>query len=255
MTEPPAFRTLPPRRAALALFGAALLAACGHSVPEERFAPLDFDYLTKLKLNVANIEIDDSWTPRNGGRQVGAMSPANPLDALRLMGQQRLVPRGTSGRARFVIEDASIVQTAGQYSGNFLVHLDVATSDGSRSGYAEARVSRSTAITDDSAAGRRAALYELTKQMMADMNVEFEYQVRRSLRDYLQSTDGTAPAPEAVQSQDLDAPGSSLEPSAPPLPAEAAPRYAPTLTPGGPAYLSPPPAPLPAYPRPTPLVP
>ena len=48
-----------------------------------------------------------------------------------------------------------------------------------------------------------AAWYDLTKQMLDDMNVELEFQIRRSLKDYLQTT-GTAPTPAPVQKQDWE---------------------------------------------------
>jgi hypothetical protein len=41
--------------------------------------------------------------------------------------------------------------------------------------------------------------------MMEDMNVEFEYQVRRSLRDWLQEPT-TAPPPPPVERQPLGPP-------------------------------------------------
>ena len=37
----------------------------------------------------------------------------------------------------------------------------------------------------------RTVLYDMTKSMMSDMNVEFEYQIRRNLKDWL--TNGAAP--------------------------------------------------------------
>ena len=42
--------------------------------------------------------------------------------------------------------------------------------------------------------------------MMDDMNVEFEFQARRALRNWLQSAE-PAPAPAPVQQQELPAPG------------------------------------------------
>ena len=78
--------------------------------------------------------------------------------------------------------------------GSFAVQLDVTTSDGTRSGFAEARVSRTRAIRDDSPRpGCGPNFTNMVKQMMTDMNVEFEYQIRRSLRDYLQATAPAAP--------------------------------------------------------------
>jgi hypothetical protein len=195
------------RRSALLL--PLLLASCGGDhEPPRAFPPLTYDYLTKIRLDVARIDVDDSWTPKQYGRQhVEYLSPVAPLDALRRMGQDRLIPGGSNGHAVFVIDDASIVQVGGRWEGNFAVHLDVSSGDGTRSGYAEARVSRVRSLPDDdSAEGIRAALYDMTRQMMDDMNVEFEYQIRRSLRDYLQSVSPGAPTPAPVQTQDLAPP-------------------------------------------------
>ncbi len=217
----------------------AALAGCGGEAPApEVFAPLDFSYLTKLRLNVASLEIDDTWTPpADSGQHVEYLSPVQPIDALRQMAQQRLVAAGSSGRARFVIEDASILQGPGRLDGSFAVRLDVSTSDGASSGFAEARVARSQPLNPDDADGGRATAYALTRNMMDAMNVEFEYQVRRSLQDYLQATAGSAPLPPAVQSQPLPPPG-TVSPL-PPLPPPAtyaptpAPTFAPTLAPPG----------------------
>ena len=38
-----------------------LLAACGDDPAPARYPPPSYDYLTKVELKVARIEIDDSW--------------------------------------------------------------------------------------------------------------------------------------------------------------------------------------------------
>ena len=221
-----------PRRAAMLLpwFAAALLAACADTPPPD-FQPLDFGYLTKLRLTVAAIEVDDSWTPKPvaDGIHVEALAPVQPIDALRKMAQQRLIPAGIDGHAVFVIDDASLLRSGGRFVGNLQVHLDISSGDGTKTGYAEARVSRTRTIVDDSADATRVALYELVKQMMADMNVEFEFQIRRSLRDYLQGGTETAPPPAPVQQPDLNAAPAGTPP--PPAPQDLTPSAAPPAAP------------------------
>jgi hypothetical protein len=96
---------------------------------------------------------------------------------------------------------------------------------------------RSRRIDDDSREGIRAELYDMVKQMMASMNVELEFQIRRSLRDYLESGQpGAPPTPGPVEQQDLPPPASvppsTLAPTLAPAPAPARPAAVPFAVPG-----------------------
>ena len=184
-----------PRRLALLLPLAA--AACGGGEPLREMPPLRYDYLKPLPLNVARVDIGKTPPPS----PIEAQSPTPAGTAARQMATDRLLAGGTSGRALFVIDEARVDRVSGGLQGTIAVHLDVVTTEDVRAGFATARVIRTSSIPGD----LRAALYDLTRQMMDDLNVEFEFQVRRSLRDWLQDTT-TAPVPEPVQQQDLDTP-------------------------------------------------
>ena len=184
----------------------ALAACAGGDTPPMTYPRVSYDYLTKLHLNVASIQIDDSLPPSPDPHDVSMLAPTPPVDALRQMAQDRLVASGSSGRAVFVVDQASIIQVRNRYEGHLTAHLDVTTSDGARAGYAEARVSRTSTFDKDGPNAMRADLNALVTQMMSDMNVEFEYQVRRSLRSYLQSTTPAAPPPPPIQTEQLTPP-------------------------------------------------
>jgi hypothetical protein len=163
------------------------------------FEPLRFDYLTPIGLNVASVLIEQRFVP--GAADLGRYDPVQPVQALRQMAEDRLHALGASGRAVFVILDASIVRNGGSYIGSLAAGLDLYASDNTRAGFAEARASRTRTI-DDGPIGP--ALYEMTKRLMDAMNVEFEYQVRRSLREWLVAAPASAPAP--VEEQALPPP-------------------------------------------------
>ena len=93
------------------------------------------------------------------------------------------------------------------------VYQDILLADGSRAAFAEARVQRRRSTSSGDVRG---SLYDLVHDMMDDMNVELEFQVRRSLKDWLQVAD-TAPPPPPVQQEDLSPPPGA--PLAPPRPA------------------------------------
>lgn len=187
------------RRAALALPIA--LAACGG---EERgdeqasYEPLRYNYLPPIQLNVASIDIEQRFIPAHVPPDVSAQAPIQPVDALRAMASDRLQAFGTSNKAVFAILNAALTEVDETVRGAFSVSVSIVDSDGQQRGFAEAHVERTRT---GPMRNLRQVLYDLTKSLMDDMNVEFEYQIRHNLRDWL-----TSPAaPDApVQQAPLD---------------------------------------------------
>ena len=187
-----------PRRMAL-LLPVALAACVGDDEVRQDFPALRYGYLTPLRLNVGAVDVGEPPPPG----PLDAQNPAPPGPALRQMALDRIGAGGTTGRAVFHTDAAQIVQGGGGLQGVMAVHLDILDPGGGRVAFAEARVSR---LSDRSRGGLRAALYNMTRSMMDDMNIEFEFQVRRSLKAWLQDAT-TAPAPAPVEQQDLKKPG------------------------------------------------
>ena len=162
------------------LIGVLMLAGCSDQpVMRTSFPALSYTYLPALRLSVASVDFRE-W---NG----------------QALATDRLVASGSSGRAVFVIDQASLVRTPTGLLGNFAVHIDIQSADHQHVAYASAKVTRTyTGDIDD----LRGTLYDMTKQMMDDMNVELEVQVRRTLYDWVQNV-STAPPPAAVQSESL----------------------------------------------------
>lgn len=204
-----------PRRAAVVLGAAALplllLAGCVPPAPPQSFPPLSFTYLPKLKLDVAAVDVDNAWTPHpvGNGEHVENQAPEAPIDALRRMVQDRLIAGGSGGQAMVTIDDAALTRVTDRFEASFAVHMDIHSADGTRSGYAEAKVARTRTISDYSPRAVRQALYDLVKATMNDMNIEFEYQIRHSLKEWLQATTPAAPPPPPVEQQPLAVPEKS----------------------------------------------
>jgi hypothetical protein len=219
------------------------LAGCGgDEPPPASFAPLHYEYLRPLRLNVGSIDVQDHSAPAGDG-DVASQAPVPPAQALVQMAHDRLFAAGLSGQAIFVIDQASIVRGPDDtLNGQLAVHIEVLTAGGARAGYAEARVARQHVPGSDDE-DLRTVLYGMTKQMMDDMNVELEYQIRHTMSDWLvANTIVPAPvtvaplqAPAPPPSPDTSIPGVDLSP-APGPPPEAAPDQAPP-----PQQMSPPP--------------
>ena len=176
-----------------------VLAACG-SEPEPVYAPLRYDYLPPIPLNVATIEVNQQFVPSGARPDVTAQDPVPPITALKAMAQDRLKAFGTTGRAVFVIEDASLIQRGDSIDAVLRVGLIMYGPDDQRAGYAEARVDRHRSGDIDNL---HKVLYDITKAVMDDMNVEFEYQIRHNLKSWIIEPDAPA-AP--VEQTPLDQP-------------------------------------------------
>ena len=176
-----------------------LLSACGGR-SQRVYPPLHYGHLTALRLNVAAIQIEQRYVPSGVAPDVSQIDPMPPVQALRNMAAERLQAFGSSGRAVFVIQEASLIRQRNMLLGSFAVQLDVYTSADTRAGFAEARVSRTyTGDLDD----LTAKLYDITTEMMDTMNIEFEFQLRRSLRTWLLPEGAVQPP---VQQEPLVAP-------------------------------------------------
>lgn len=151
------------------------------------------------------------------------------------MANDRLVAGGSANRALFTIEDASIIRRADRYQATLAVRLDIQDDSGVRLRGVEARVTDVRPVSGDSSDAVRRDLYALTRQAMDDMNVEFEFQIRRHLNAQMEPTTPAAPAPAPVGTEDLGPPG-----SAPVAPTDQG-TGLPSPTPLAPTPLAPPP--------------
>lgn len=190
-----------PRRPLVPLLISIALTACArHRERGPALEPLSYDYLTPIRLNVASVEVQQRYTP--GPADLSPLAPTPPAAAIRQMAQDRLQALGTSGRAVLAVNDSSIVRRGDAYEGSFAVELDIYTSADDRTAFAEARARGRRAIT--SGESEREALYALTRTLMDQLNVEFEYQIRRNLRSWV--LDAPAAPAEPVDEETLPPP-------------------------------------------------
>jgi hypothetical protein len=224
-----------------------LLASCGDDeVPAPvrgDFVPLRYGYLPQISLNVERVEMDTDFVPPTGDTEISGLSPVSIPGTLFAMARDRLKPVAAGGVATFRILNISISKRRDGIVGMLAVRLDVHDADGTNSGYAEAQV---TATKSGPMPDQRAAVYDMVKSMMDNMNVELEFQLRNKLRAWIVDPSATQPVNR----------GGTL-PSPPPAPPAVAPP-APTpvpVTPPPPPAPTPPPAVAPPPPTPVPVTP
>ena len=184
-------------------------AACASGDPEA-LPPLvtGYRHLTPIRLNVAEIEVP---SPDPASIRVDEAAPIRPEQEMLRMAQERLSAAGTENQARFLVQTADFLRAplagqgglAGLFTGDpgerlsvrLQARLEIVSAEGRRVGFVEADVRRQRSLPDGStAAERRRAAEEIVRQAMDDLNVEFEFQVRRNLRPWLAEAGG-APVP------------------------------------------------------------
>ncbi|HUB12056.1 MAG TPA: hypothetical protein VMB34_08870 [Acetobacteraceae bacterium] len=239
------------RRASLLL--PCLLAACGGG--EQTFPPLRYNYLPPIRLNVAGISVEQRFYPSGLPPDITSQDPVHPVEAMHAMADDRLQAVGTSGQAVFAITNAALTKRGDVITCALAVELEIYPTPGVRSGFAQAVASRQhIGSVDDMAA----TLYDVTKNAMNALNVEFEYQVQRNLQPWLATTTAVQPP---VQQQPLETAPAEQQPEAPPAPPGGPPSGMPQ--PGPPsappqtlnAPTSAPPAAAPGAPPPRPTLP
>ncbi len=200
------------------------LAACGGDPEPVALSPLvsGYRHLTPLRLNVQDIEVAD---PAPGAVQISAPAPAlRPDVEMRRMANERLVPVGTEGQGRFIISQARFTRERLSGGGGLtslfagepgerltcqlVCRLEILSPEGRRVAFVEAEARRGRTLPDGASPGARArAAEDVVREAMDQLNVEFEFQLRRTLRAWIQDavTTPAAPPPESVEREDLSA--------------------------------------------------
>jgi hypothetical protein len=188
----------------LALGAPLLLLGCGGREPPPPAPRIQgYAWLTPLRLNVADLEVIEQ--PVDG--RVDPPAPLVPSAEVARMGRDRLIPSGTTGRARFVVEAATLIHSGDAIAVLLRARVEVLDND-RRVAFAVAEVRRNLTGAGGSGSARARAAEEVVARAMDDLNVEFELQVRRNLRDWLLDTTPSAPvapvdSPDGIQRQDL----------------------------------------------------
>ena len=188
------------RSAALLLLCALALPALSAVAPAQTQpqAGLSFAAQEPITLDVADIEIVNSYVPPMQDPNVEHLIPVTPADVVKLWAQDRLRAGGQAGRARVIIRQASVKEmplprTKGirgwftkdqseRYEGTLDVEIRIDRNARGYSGHASTIVSRSTSVREDvSLAERDKALLDLVRAMAQDLNSQLETTIKNNL--------------------------------------------------------------------------
>ena len=170
------------------------------------YPPLNYGYLGPIVLKTQSLAIEDHTQLNPVEGNIGYKSPIPPIQAVRHMANERLVAAGGANSdkvARFVIDQASILhEPGGDLVGKVAVHLDILNPNGHCIAYVSAQAGQTLHPDPSLPVESPQNLYDVTRDMMKTLNVEFEYQVRHGLKKWLMPNDGLQ-TDTTVQSQNI----------------------------------------------------
>ncbi len=180
------------------------LGACAQGAPRPSFAEPSFRHHQPIRLAVDEIEIVSDYRSPLSRPNVEHELPVAPERALRRWAAERLVAMGGPGRrARFVIEEAGVTETALaretglratfttqqalRYDGLLRATLEIRTERANTSdGFATATVTRFRTVPENVSLNERDRFrHALVEGLMADFNAELERQIRANLAPFL----------------------------------------------------------------------
>ena len=183
---------------ALALPALLVLGGCETAPRSQTFPDIGFTRLAPIALNVASVEVVTHYTPPFAGPNVDHLFPVPPRTVMERWGAERLRAAGSGGRARFIILNAAVVESAlattpgiegmvrkeeaERYDGTVEARLEIYDAAGTRMAFASAYATRfQTVLEDASPNERHKAWFKLLDGMMADFNQEMERAIRGQL--------------------------------------------------------------------------
>lgn len=200
----PQSRSAPWRRFACLALLALSIGACSTPVAERSFPPISFASQPPIRLNVATIDVVQSYLPSNADPHVDQLFPEPPVKAAARWAHDRLQAAGQDGTLTYDVVDASAIDTklprssgltaltsidqTNQFDLTVTVKLTAVSGDNLHRGTAEATVKRSHTISEKTTPAERNGIwYDMTQQAMDEINAQLESQIERNLAWFKQT--------------------------------------------------------------------
>ncbi|MDA0702402.1 MAG: hypothetical protein O3A96_04055 [Proteobacteria bacterium] len=188
-----------PALAGLAL----LLAACSNAPPPAAAYPeITFADRGSIVLDVGAIEIRSSFNPSFSDPDVEHLFPIPPQRAAERWARDRLVAHGGRRIAIYDVRTARVIEKAlrgtggvaglfksdqeARYTAVLEVELRIVEPDGRQAGFVSAKAERARTVEEGVTLSERETIwFEMTKQLMADLDPVLERNIRTSLSAFV----------------------------------------------------------------------
>jgi hypothetical protein len=191
----------PSRRLFVLAACAGLLAACQSAPPRPTFPDIHFTDRAPIRLDAAALDVREEYRPSFRAPNVEHLFPVPPVRAASNWAHDRLQPTGRSGRAVFVIRNASVTETelprtegirgafttepAQRYDMALEATLQIVNDQGVVVRTASVKSIRTQSVLDNVTPNQREqAWYDMTKTIMEDFDAQMATEIRNNFGPY-----------------------------------------------------------------------
>jgi hypothetical protein len=197
-------RQSPWRFAIVALGLASLLAGCESAPPRPSFADIRFTGAPPIRLAVGGIDVTSEFKAGFQSPHVEHLYPVPPARALENWAHDRLAAGTGAARARFVIQDASVIEVelkkkeegitgvltkepAQRYDASVRATLNIVDQGGMTVRTVTVKATRSQTVLEGITPNdREKTWYEMTKALMADFDQQMGIEIGAHFGGYFQ---------------------------------------------------------------------
>jgi hypothetical protein len=182
--------------------GGLALAGCATAPPRPTFPPITFAQVAPIKLDVREIEVERAYQPPHAAPNVEHLFAVPPAVGAKLWATDRLTAAGPMGRARFVVRDASVLETplkqsggltgaftieqSERYDARLVVEIEIFSEAGLSAGAVTAEVTHSRTVPENLTLGEREQVWhEMTRAMLDELDAQLDKTIKEAFYAYL----------------------------------------------------------------------
>ncbi len=184
------------------LLAAFALAACETPSPKITFPEITFQHKPPIKLDVRDISFEQVYRPPSRPPNVDHLFPVRPAAAAVRWGRDRLRAAGATGRARYVVREASVVEVplkmesglkgmmtidqSERYDARLVVDVHLNSDERRSLGTITVEVVRSQTVAEDISLNEREKVwFDMTEALMRDFDAELEKALKTVFLEHL----------------------------------------------------------------------
>ncbi|MGE5539201.1 MAG: hypothetical protein ACM30I_11325 [Gemmatimonas sp.] len=191
------------RPALIAAVAAAAVAGCAMPPTKQTFPALTYAHKGAMVFNASNVEVVQTYIPPMKEPNIDHLAPVQPAAAMMQWGRDRLKAGGGPYKVRMTVTDGRIVDTplpieggirgsltrqqSDRYTATVAAEIVVSDERGQQVGFVRTNAERSRTVAEGTPpAERDKVLFDLTEQVMNDMDARLEAAIREHLARFVQ---------------------------------------------------------------------